>query len=221
MTIKAYKRFNSIFFTLVSFNLFAVGFFNILIDPYGVFNTYIMPGVNQKKPTRIDHTRLAKAVDVTRIKPKTILLGSSTTLRLSPNHPVLANTQPAYNLGLPGTGMQEELLYFQHALINQPNLKQLIIGLDFFSFGVGVKKAPDFIEDRLQKNRITTQDALNAIFSLSAFESSWNTLAANRASKLGVSGLTDLQNQSGITPGQDNNNSRVMNNFQVVISSYL
>lgn len=219
MTIKAYKRFNSIFLTVVSFNLFAVGLFNILIDPYGVFNTYMMQGVNQVKPTRINHARLAKAIDVTRIKPKTILLGSSTALRLSPVHPVFANTQPAYNLGLPGVGMQEELLYFRHALINQPDLKEVIIGLDFFSFGVGVKKAPDFIEDRLQKNRITTQDALNAIFSLSAFKSSWDSLAANRASKLSVSALTDLKNQSGVTPGEEN--SRVMNNFQIVISRYL
>jgi hypothetical protein len=218
MAIKAYKQFNSIFLTLVSFNLLAVGLFNILIDPYGVFNTYMMQGVNQIKPTRLNHARLTKAVDVTHIKPKTILLGSSTALRLSAVHPVFVNTQPAYNLGLPGAGMQEELLYFQHALINQPDLKQLIISLDFFSFGVGVKKAPDFIEDRLQKNRITTQDALNAIFSLSAFKSSWDTLATNRASKTGVSALTGLENQSGVTP--DQGNSRVLKNFEVVISSY-
>lgn len=219
MSIKAYKRFNSIFLTLVAFNLFAVGLFNILLDPYGVFNTPQLQGVNQAKPTKKNHTRLAKAIEVTRIQPKTIFLGSSTALRLSPNHPVLANTQPAYNLALPGAGMQEELLYFQHALINQPDLKQVIIGLDFFSFGVGIKKAPDFIEDRLQKKRITTQDALNVIFSLSAFQSSWNTLTANIASKPSVSALKDLESESGVTPGQGD--SRVINNFQVVISSYL
>ncbi len=218
MTLKTYKRFNYIFLTLVWLSLFCVGLFNILIDPYGLFNIPQMSGINQVKPTRKNHNRLAKAVDVTRIKPKTILLGSSTALRLSPKHPVFANSQPAYNLALPGAGMQEELLYFQHALSNEPGLKQVIIGLDFFSFGIGIKKAPDFVEDRLQKDRINIQDALNSIFSLNAVNSSWATLTANRSSKSSVFDSTDPENGKDLP--QTQRKSKVLDNFEGVIYSY-
>ncbi|MFM2060723.1 MAG: hypothetical protein RLZZ507_393 [Cyanobacteriota bacterium] len=217
MNIKTYKHFNLVFFSLVSSSLLTFGLFNLLIDPYELFSISKIKGVNQEKPVSKNNTRLIKAIEVTRIKPKTILLGSSTALRLSTNHPVFANSQPVYNLALPGSGTQEQLLYFQHALFNQPDLKKVVIGLDFFSFGIGVQTSPDFVAERLQKKYLVLQDALNAIFSFSAFQSSWTTLTANLPSKSEDANSIDFTN----IQGENNNKSeQMLLQFQAVLKSY-
>jgi hypothetical protein len=206
------------FFSLVSSSIFSIGLLNIIIDPYDIFNISKIPGINQQKPIKQNHERLIKALDVARIKPKIIILGSSTSLRLYPKHPALNNNQTAYNLALPGSGMEEQLLYFQHALKNQPNLKQVIIGLDFFSFGVGIKKAPDFVAERLNKDNITTQDALNIIVSLNAIQSSLTTIIDNLNSKSG--NVNNLDPEQGADKLLNLEKPNVLKNFKDVIYSY-
>jgi hypothetical protein len=223
MSIKSYKSFNFIFFIIVYSSLFSIGILNMLIDPYDIFNIPKISGFNKEKPSRQNHIRLIKAIDVARIKPKIIILGSSTALRLSPKHPALADNQPVYNLGLTGAGMEEELLYFQYALKNQPDLKQVIISVDFFSFGVGVKKAPDFVADRLNINRISTQDAINTTLSLNAINSSWRTIITNINSKSDVADSLDPEQNRDNSQNNSQNNSKkanLLNNFKAVIYSY-
>ncbi|WP_293060386.1 hypothetical protein [Okeania sp. SIO2B3] len=76
----------------------AVGRFNIVADPYDVFNTPNFLGINHSKPRKDNSDRLFKAIDIIRIKPVTVLMGSSRTKRaIDPNYPALKNHQPAYN----------------------------------------------------------------------------------------------------------------------------
>jgi hypothetical protein len=82
------------------------------------------------KRFKLDLSRLS----ISRINPKTVLLGTSTALRLSRSHPALTQ-QPAYNLGLAGSKMHDIRSYFEDILANHPDLKQVVIGLDFYSFG--------------------------------------------------------------------------------------
>lgn len=177
---KAYIQFNLVFLAAVLLPLVSIGLFNVAIDPYGIFNSPKFTGINQVKSGKEYHDRLFKAIDIERIKPITILLGSSRTKQgLNPAHPALKSNQPAYNLGLNGANPYEQLRYLQHAIKNNNKLKMVIIGIDFFMFDAFNTNQPDFSEDRLEKQNITLQDATSAIFSLDAVDSSIKTIMAS------------------------------------------
>jgi hypothetical protein len=150
---------------LVAFNLLSIALFNFVVDPYGILSSLNNTDVNQsnlesetpspvptavKEPVvkttpqttltqrskyrakrfKLDLSRLS----ISRINPKTVLLGTSTALRLSRTHPALTQ-QPVYNLGLAGSKMHDIRSYFEDILATHPDLKQVVIGLDFYSFG--------------------------------------------------------------------------------------
>ncbi len=176
---KNYYQFNCIFIASALFPLLAVGLFNIVIDPYGVFNSPKFASINQTKPEQQKHSRLYKAMDIIRIKPTIILLGSSRVeTGLDIEHPAFKDKKVTYNLGLEAANTYELRQYFNHALVQQPKLEQLIVGIDFFMFNEHLKNRVDFSEERL-KNKIPTQDILNTSLSLDAFVSSKNTLLIN------------------------------------------
>lgn len=176
---KAYRHFNLTFLIIALSGLLSIGLFNVLVDPYGVARSPIIPGFNNLKPEQFNHVRLFKAVDVIRLKPTILLLGSSRTdLGLDPKHPALAN-QSAYNLGLVGPNMYEVRRYFEHALTNQPEVKTVVLGIDFFMFNEYLKNSPDFDENRLNQKYIPFKDAVNVSFSTSALSASKNTIKSS------------------------------------------
>lgn len=152
--------------------------------------------LNEKKPQmtlkertkyRSERFKLNLAnLSITRIHPQTIFLGTSTALRLSPNHPALT-IQPAYNLGLPGAKMYDIKSYFEDTLTNQPDLKQVVIGIDFFSFGgpepqiIPEKKIQPkpITEVRKNKYSISLNELLKITFSLDTFNNSLKKIITN------------------------------------------
>ncbi|NEQ74494.1 MAG: hypothetical protein F6K23_16510 [Okeania sp. SIO2C9] len=105
---RKYRRYNWRFLLSVFLPVVTVGIFNIVVDPYDVFNTPNFLGINHSKPRKDNSYCLYKATDIIRIKPVTILMGSSRKKQgLDPNHPALKNEQPAYNLALNGINAYE------------------------------------------------------------------------------------------------------------------
>lgn len=178
-SLKSYRRFNLMCLTVTLSGFLGVGVFNFVVDPFGITNSPIFSDFNELKIEKFNNVRLFKAIDVIRIKPRTLLLGSSRSdLGLDPNHPALAHQAP-YNLGLVGPNMYEVRRYFDHALANQPKLKTVVIGLDFFMFNDYLKNKPDFDEKRLNQTSLTLKDSINAIFSISALEASKGTIQSS------------------------------------------
>jgi hypothetical protein len=178
-----YRRYNFIFLLTALLPLLSIGMFNIAVDPYGVYNTLSISGFNQYKPDRWKHQRLFKAVDITRIKPVTIFLGSSrTNLGLNPDYIALKDKQPAYNLGLNGANTYETLRYLQHAIKNQKDLKLVILGLDFIMFNQDLGNQTGFEKSRLEKQSLTSQDFINTAFSFDALSLSEKTFRSNKNS---------------------------------------
>lgn len=176
--IKKYRRFTYIFLTAALTPLLAIGFFNGIVDPYGIFNSPKITGFNQLKPAKFTNDRLFKAIEITQIKPKVIFLGSSRTQwGLDPQHP--AFDEPTYNLALQGTNMYETLRYFQHAIANQSQLRTVMLGIDFLMFTESPNQL-GFKESRLEQKSITFQDAISVLFSLDALETSQKTVEENR-----------------------------------------
>jgi hypothetical protein len=85
--------------------------FNAAIDPYEMFGWQRFPGVNEYKPGTRDHVRLAKAYQVERMRPVTVILGTSRAyLAMDAASPVWPATyRPVYNYGTPGSNVSEVL----------------------------------------------------------------------------------------------------------------
>ncbi|MBD2294027.1 hypothetical protein H6G06_11120 [Anabaena sphaerica FACHB-251] len=84
-----------------------------------------------------------------------------------------------YNLALDGAVSYEILRYLQHTLKNQPNLKEVIFGIDFFMFNKFLGNQPGFDENRLEKNYLFPSDIMNSLFSLDTLEVSRKTILAS------------------------------------------
>ncbi|NEO96366.1 MAG: hypothetical protein F6K56_42030 [Moorea sp. SIO3G5] len=182
--MNSYRRFNLTLAAVTFPSLFGFGLLNAAVDPYGVINSPELPGLNQLKPEQFNHVRLFKAIDVIRNEPKIVLLGSSRTdLGLNPNHPGLEPGHSGYNLALVGPNMYEVKRYFDHALTNQPDLKTVVIGIDFFMFNHLKTNAPDFKESLINQETIPLQEVINSTLSLNALNATKSTLSSSIKSK--------------------------------------
>ncbi|MBE9125808.1 MULTISPECIES: hypothetical protein [unclassified Coleofasciculus] len=216
----SYGKFNFLVITIALFPGFFVGIFNIIIDPYGVLNSPTVSGINRLKPEQDTHNGLFKSVEVMRLKPTTVLLGSSrVVLGLNPKYLALLANQPAYNLGIPGVHIYEAKHYFEHALINQPKLKQVIIGIDFFMFNNTNFSDNLSIYDKnlVGKSQIPLQRLLDVVFSIQVFQSSLITLEVNREDLASLpyysNGMRNVSPKSNPKP--------MIDNFKIDIGNYL
>lgn len=109
-------------------------FINLITDPYGIWETPLINGVNNSKNFGV-HYRIPKYVGWSRWNstPQTILLGTSRTAGgLRTEHHTLKNGI-TYNMALGGEPIYESLVLFKHSL-KGGNLRSVIVGLDFFAF---------------------------------------------------------------------------------------
>ncbi|MBO3457616.1 hypothetical protein G7B40_008985 [Aetokthonos hydrillicola Thurmond2011] len=181
----------------------SISLLNFMTDPYGIMGNPVIPGFNKFKPEKADTYRLFKAVDIIRLKPRTVFLGTSTMdFGLDPNHPALAAYGPVYNLGMPGTNIYEIMRYFEHALYNQPDIKRVIISSDTFMFDKYRNNPKDYSDNRLQTNTLAYKDIFNATFSINAFVSSIKTIVVN---------LNNFKSEPYSTNGDRNENWLVEN----------
>lgn len=177
---KRFLKFNLVLFLTLLVTCFAAIGLNYLVDPYGMFGTVGIPYISELKPEKSLHSRLFKVADIIRQKPRTILLGTSTVdFGLDSNHPLLSNYAPSYNLALLGANTYEVLHYLKHAAYNQPDLKSVIIGIDFTSFKKSNVNKVDYDEQRLEKHQVVLKDALSNLFSIDVTLASLNTILRN------------------------------------------
>lgn len=106
---------------------------NLLINPFGFYELTPIDGVNVYKPEIFTRVRLFKAFEVRRIRPETIILGSSRThVGLSCSHQSLKSlNESCYNLAFDGATTREMYAYLKHAQAIHP-LKHVVLGLDSY-----------------------------------------------------------------------------------------
>jgi hypothetical protein len=110
--------------------------FNWFMNPYGIYHSPEIDGINKRKPLFAGQLRLAKAWTIYKRKPDAIILGSSRSeCGLDPNHLGWKDAQDVYNLAISGGNMYEALRYFQHAHALKPQ-KKVVLGLDFRMFNI-------------------------------------------------------------------------------------
>jgi hypothetical protein len=176
------KRFIVIFLISVSVSLFLTISFNWLIDPYGAFPfSPSLKKVNEIKVAQDVQQRLHKAFEIARLKPDAIFLGSSRVMcGLDPHDLKNDDYQGVYNAGFSGASSEEIYHYFEHALYHQPQLKLVVIGLDFFTFSVRNKLKTDFSFNYLQDKTLKISYLYSLLVSKTSLWNSIKTWKANR-----------------------------------------
>lgn len=109
----------------------AIGAFNHVVDPFGIYEAVDLLGFNEWKPEKYTHVRLLKAFELARIKPRAVVLGTSRTqIGIRMSHPGWdAEARPRYNLAFDGATTHEMYAYLCDAQAIRP-LKQVVLGLD-------------------------------------------------------------------------------------------
>ena len=146
-TGSSFRRFTVAFIGFVAIPPLALSALIVLVDPYYVFGTPDIPGINVVRPRYENHVPAVKPYQVRRIKPDAIILGSSRAeVALDPQHPGW-NGKNVFNFGLPSATSYEVMLAFLHAQSVAP-LKQAVIGLDFFGFNIFFPRDQEYLEGR-------------------------------------------------------------------------
>ena len=172
------KIFFSSFIVITLLLLCSVSIFCWIVDPYGVFRDPAINSLYRNKPERFKHERLFKAIELTKIKPTIIFLGSSrAAVGLDPDYFEKGNN--VYNLALPASNIYEQKRYLQHAFLTTKNIKKVLIGIDYFSFDDHYKTKPDFKEYRIGKTYIASMDIARLLLTKDAIVSSVKTVELN------------------------------------------
>lgn len=153
--------------------MFLVIFFNYIVDPFNIHQP-VSKSFSLAKPNA--STRLSKAWNTIRYKPKTIVLGTSRSIHINPENWENIDEGPFFNAGFLGASFDEIFDYFLHAAYVQPDLKRVFLGIDLFSFNAKRKPQLDFKEERLQKAHFDFEDIKEVLLSYRALMHSFEDL---------------------------------------------
>lgn len=174
---------------------------NVLIDPYALFGSPRIAGLNDLKPSLPERVRTSKPYMATRVEPRTVVGGNSRPeMGLNPQSPCWGdNHQPVFNASVPGMSVLMQTTHVQHA-VEAGNASNVFLGLDFLDFLIDPDRtAPARDRPRMSGafdghkggeggrglfswslSRQALKDHFDALFSLVTLADSINTLAAQR-----------------------------------------
>lgn len=175
-----YKQFTLIYLSAVVFVMVAIGCFNWIVNPYGIYHLAALK-IFENKPLVSSHLRLSKAMSIRWHKPDILIMGSSTAeTGLDPLHPAWASHK-VYNLGLSGANVYEVKRYLEHAE-SIHSIKKVVIVVNFFMFNAYSKNRDDFDESILavdskgNKNQFASTILFKTLFSYDALKGSIETI---------------------------------------------
>lgn len=150
-----------------------VAFINYVVNPFAIFNSQRIEGINDVKPKSSDRIGIFKKYQPKYFQPVTLVVGNSRVeMGINPQHPAFDDLQPVYNLGVPGPAMRGQLAYAQNAL-KSSNVKNIFLALDFRDF---LDDQNNLDEELASINTSIFEDKVPAILSLDALMSSIVTL---------------------------------------------
>ena len=182
--MKQHRLFLKNTFYLVFGLYLTIGVFNLTVDPYGIYNLLVIEGFNDVKPQN-NQQRMVKTLQLRKLRPKGIILGSSrTNYGLDPEHVAWRfDSRPVYNLSMSFISPAEiyKLLKYANSL---NHLNEVIIGLDFFSYNI--YQTDPISNDFLDLASVTkngdihisslAKEFQNTLFSFTAIEKSFKTI---------------------------------------------
>ena len=109
--------------------------FNYFIDPYGLFGSERIEGLNAIKPSSVTRMRMVKPYQVLRKSPRTLIAGNSRPeIGFDPQGACWSDEfKPVYNLSMPGSHVYLQSRSIQHAL-ETGTVRHIFLGIDFLAF---------------------------------------------------------------------------------------
>ena len=165
---------------------------NLVVDPYLVFDSPRIKGSNQVKVAINDYVGTAKAFEPFRHNTDVLLAGNSRIeMGLDPDHDCFVKLGlDAYNLGIPGAAVGQQLNYILNVVYAQP-VRRVYLSVDFLDFLVSDDTVPPqadpVVETDILPRRFDGSDnpvyawtiaktKFQALFSLNALTHSVTTL---------------------------------------------
>lgn len=194
-----HHRYLLAFLLVFSLSIVLAAAINYAVDPYDLFGSVRVEGLNQVKPFAGTRTGIAKPYGVQRAAPQVLIVGNSRPeMGLDPRSACWRNEDGVvYNLGSPAATVYRQVRVAQHALA-LGSVNQVFLGLDFADFVLkGNQRSPSaslwpdkafesdgrLIVDRggrpnesYQRHRL--EDFAKGLFSLQALLDSLKTLLA-------------------------------------------
>jgi len=162
-------------FTLLFFILVAI--FNFIINPYSIFNHNILSKFFIYK-NNIVSSRMLVFYNATKEDPNNIMIGSSRIGIFSKSEIEKYLPGKSFNMAMPGSNIEEQVQYLKYMIKNH-HIKNIIWGLDFYSFNPDLQNDPDFSYNRLNSSLLFRNDLKVSLFSLQTTKNSIKTLLDN------------------------------------------
>lgn len=175
-------------FSLISVLLF-IALINWVVNPFGIFTSPDIEGVNVNKSEIERYTRLTKVYQVYNKSFDMVLLASSRGLIIPDDNPLSSGYQ-MINLSLPSGSTYEQFRMLQHAMAIQP-LKRILLGLDE-AFTLHAEQ--NFEEGRLAVDPDSGVNTRRWVF---AFKDKLNSLIGLDATRASVRTMRHQNNKTG------------------------
>jgi len=165
-----------------------VAIFNYLVDPYVVYGFKQADADRLSRIEQIYQMRITKPWYITQLSADQIVLGTSTSARISPS-PVWPRAH-SYNLSIPGLTPYEMFRFLEHANATGP-IDKLFLGLDFEAF---IRPEPIVQPGFAERRLATGSEELHALpFEWQRVEDIADTLFSLPALNLSLAALTGSQ----------------------------
>ncbi|MEH6632298.1 MAG: hypothetical protein V7776_15895 [Halopseudomonas aestusnigri] len=178
------KNFIKYWFISVGVMFFMTSIFNVLIDPYYIFNVINVPGINHNKPIQGGWEQVHKTIQLYRMKPEHIILGSSVAqYGLRPSFARELLGLKSYNMGIDGPTIFEVYKLFGFS-INNSDIKSATLSLELMMFnGERGLNNSRFNDQRMEVvlkenslNFLTMKELYRTVSSTRALKDSFDTL---------------------------------------------
>ncbi len=180
MKCKPERTFLLVFLICTMSAISLIAIFNLFMDPYDYFGAPSLLSLNTKKLPTLHQERFDRVINIIKKKPQALMLGSSRVrVGFSTSYYSTLVGYPAYKAAFAGAQFHEIFGYFEHALLNQPDLKSVFIGLDFFAFAKKLPLNPEFSEERLRKSYLSINDLFKLFLSVATAKFSYATYKHN------------------------------------------
>jgi hypothetical protein len=174
--------------TTAIFTLAIAAGFNWFIDPYGMYWSPLVEGLNVKKPEAGNRSRTSKPYVLSKLKPTVLIVGNSRVeMGLNPEH--LLFDKPTYNIGIPGLGMSSQIDFALNEIESNANLEHIILSLDYLDFLHTQNELAMPVKELITryKNKVTPNNSIDVadigkmLFSLETTKNSFLTIVKQSA----------------------------------------
>lgn len=116
---------------------------NLIVDPYGMFGSPRLEGLNAHKPALSKRILFVKGYLADRVGARSLIAGNSRPeMGLDPASPCwLPDELPVFNTGVPGAILEQQIQFVEHAA-QTSDVRRVFLGLDLIDFLVDPASDP-------------------------------------------------------------------------------